>query len=138
MADGTERFGRRRQLLRLCGVGLGTSMMIAVLFAIRRGDTGYGGLWVVLLGLVIALASVEFGPDEVAVEPHAIVVRGGARLRRSWTTRFERGEVVAARLEGWWLRIERTDGEQLRYWLRSHDRPAIAAALQRFEDRVPR
>jgi hypothetical protein len=127
--DETRRFRRRRVWLRHQGVALGSSLVLIPLLVIRRGDAGWDWLWFVLAGVLLLAASIERGPDEIALERHAIVVRGGRRRRREWVTRFERGEVAAARVDGWWLGIERTDGERLRYWLRSHDRAAIAAAL---------
>jgi hypothetical protein len=134
----TRRFPRRRAWLRYQGVALGSSLVLIPLLVIRRGDAGWDWLWFVLAGVLLVAASMERGPDEVELERHAIVVRGGRRLGREWVTRFERGEVAAARVDGWWLRIERTDGEQLRYWLRSHDRAAIATAIEDWQPGRPR
>jgi hypothetical protein len=123
------RFGRRRTFLRLQGVALGSALFLIPLLQVRRGGSGHLA-WISLLGLLIAAASTEFGPDEIEVRPHALLVHGGRRTRRTWTTRFERGEVHEVRIAGWWLVVERTDGEVLRYWLRSHDRAAIDQALR--------
>lgn len=129
MTDEPRRFGRRRTFLRLQGVALGAALFVVPLLQVRRGASGHLA-WLALLGLLIVAASTEFGPDEVEVRPHALLIHGGRRTRRTWTTRFERAEVHEARVDGWWLDVERTDGEHLRYWLRSHDRAAISEALR--------
>jgi hypothetical protein len=133
VVDGVVVSTRERPWWRYAGQALGATLVLQPWFVLRRGDAGFDVLWLVPVGLAIVAAFTDLGPDRVEVERHAVVVRGGGRRRRPWTTRFERGEVLEARVDGWWLRIERTDGERLRYWLQSHDRAAIAAALEEWE-----